>query len=152
MGELPRGNWPLPEQHALIGKVRSEYDPDLRGLSSTEPYATVMAAYPFYLRGPILAAILLVGGLGALLRRRTAVLPWLAAVFLLVAPVAVLDFGHRYVLPAVPLACLAAALTVPDLAAAVRRRLAGAARKAVHKGARFSGPGTRGGRGPGGVL
>jgi hypothetical protein len=45
-----------------------------------------------------------------------------AAVFLLVAPVAVLDFEHRYVLPVVPLACIAAALGVADICAAWRAR------------------------------
>lgn len=39
-----------------------------------------------------------------------ALVPWCMAVVLLVLPVAVLDFGHRYVLPVIPLACLAVGL------------------------------------------
>ncbi len=108
---FPRGSWPLPG-FPLIDKVRREYDPGIRGLYSVEPYAGLLAAYryPTYLHGPLLGAVLLLGGLGAMVRRRLALLPWAVAVFLLVAPVAALDFDHRYVLPAIPVACLAAAL------------------------------------------
>jgi hypothetical protein len=88
------------------------YDPGTSGeYHSAEPYAAVLRGYqyPAYLRGPFLAGILLAGALGL---RRGTLLPWGAAVTLLVAPVAALDFDHRYVLPVVPVACLAAALGV----------------------------------------
>jgi hypothetical protein len=111
-----RGDWPLPG-FPLIDKVREQYDPDIRGLYSVEPYASFLVAYqyPAYLRGPLLGVILVAGGLGAVLRRRTALLPWGVAAALLVGPVAVLDFDHRYVLPVIPFACLAAALAVPAI-------------------------------------
>ncbi|MFF5207903.1 hypothetical protein [Streptosporangium sp. NPDC000396] len=110
------GSRPLPEQ-PLIGEVKREYDPGIRGLYSVRPYADLLIAYqyPAYLRGPPLGAILLLGAAGAVLRRRAVLLPWGVAVALLVAPVAVLDFDHRYVLPVVPIACLAAALAVREL-------------------------------------
>ncbi|MGR6914178.1 hypothetical protein ACU635_07995 [[Actinomadura] parvosata] len=111
---FPRGSWPLPEKHALIGEVRSEYDQDIRGMRSVEPFASVLAAYPYPwpLHGPAFGALLVAGGAGALRRgRRAASLPWSFAMFLLVAPVAALDFDHRYVLPAIPVACVAAALS-----------------------------------------
>lgn len=110
------GSWSLPG-HALIGEVRREYDPGIRGLYSVRPYADLLVAYqyPAYLRGPLLGAILLLGAAGAVLRRRTVLLPWAVAVGLLVGPVAVLDFDHRYVLPVVPVACLAAALAIREL-------------------------------------
>ncbi|GGO20018.1 hypothetical protein GCM10010116_40140 [Microbispora rosea subsp. aerata] len=108
------GTWPLPEGQPLADQVRREYDPDLTGMRSVRPYADLLIAYqyPAYLRGPVLGAILLLGLLGALRRpgRAAALLPWAVAVTLLVAPVAVLDFDHRYVLPVVPVACLAAGL------------------------------------------
>ncbi|MEV4096569.1 hypothetical protein [Streptosporangium saharense] len=110
---FPRGSWPLPN-FPLIDKVRREYDPGIRGLSSVEPYAGLLASYtyPVFLHGPLLGVVLLLGGLGVLRRRRTALLPWAVALFLLVGPVAALDFDHRYVLPVFPVACLAAALAL----------------------------------------
>jgi hypothetical protein len=76
--------------------------------------------------GPLLALIFLVG-LGGLIgvRRRgwqlkslrlywaprgTTMLPWVTAVGLLLAPIAVADFDYRYLIPAIPFACLAAGL------------------------------------------
>jgi hypothetical protein len=117
-----RGQWPLPD-YPLVQRVREEYDPSVRDLRSVDPYAGFLMAYqyPAYLRGPMIAAILLAGGLGAVVRRRSALLPWGVAMFLLVGPVAALDFDHRYVLPVIPVACLAAALGVADLASAARR-------------------------------
>jgi hypothetical protein len=91
-------------------RVLHSYDPDTGDVYySVEPYAGFLRAYQYvaYLRGPYLAAIFVVGALGL---RRGTLLPWATAIALLVLPVAVLDFDHRYVLPAVPLACLAAAV------------------------------------------
>ncbi|MFE0151446.1 hypothetical protein ACFWY5_30170 [Nonomuraea sp. NPDC059007] len=109
-----QGHWPLPEQ-PLIDKVRKEYDSGIRGLSSAGPYAGFLVVYQYgaYLRGPVLAAILLLGAVAAVRRPRVALLPWALAMGLLVGPVAVLDFDHRYVLPVIPIACLAAALCLP---------------------------------------
>ncbi|MET8145515.1 hypothetical protein ABZU32_34880 [Sphaerisporangium sp. NPDC005288] len=111
-----RGEWSLPA-YPLVAKVRQEYDPAIRGLRSAEPWAGFLIAYqyPAYTRGPVIALLLLAGGLGAAVGRRRAALPWATAVFLLAGPVAVLDFDHRYVLPVIPVACLAAALGVADL-------------------------------------
>ncbi|MEU1732575.1 phospholipid carrier-dependent glycosyltransferase [Streptosporangium sp. NPDC020145] len=89
------------------------YAPGVTGeYEAVQPYAGFLQAFqnPSYLRGPFLGVILLLGAAG--LRRKDVLLPWGTAVVLLVLPVAVLDFDHRYVLPVVPFACLAAALAV----------------------------------------
>ena len=64
-----------------------------------------------YLRGTLLGVILL-GGLAAMIVRRRALggLPWAFAVTILLVPPMVVDFDLRYLVPAVPVACLAAAL------------------------------------------
>lgn len=106
----PVGSWGLPEQHGLIGQVRRAYNGDIRGMSSVEPWISVLRAvpYPWALHGPLFGIMLLVG-----LRRVS--LPWLTSVFLFLGPIAALDFDHRYLLPAIPLACIAAALAFRPL-------------------------------------
>jgi hypothetical protein len=42
--------------------------------------------------------------------RGTTMLPWVSAVTLLVFPIAIADFDYRYLIPAIPFACLAAGL------------------------------------------
>ncbi len=108
-----RGIWSLPDQ-PLVAEVRRTYASDIGAMRSAGPYADVLIVYQrlAYLRGPVLAAILLLGAAGAVLRPGRAALPWAVAMGLLVGPVAALDFDHRYVLPVVPVACVAAALAV----------------------------------------
>lgn len=113
---FPRGPWTLPA-NPLIDKVKREYDSDIAPMHSAEPYIGILSAYryPALLYGPLLALLLLIGAAGSAVRRRPALLPWTAAVFLLVAPVAALDFDHRYAMPVFPFACVAAALGVAAL-------------------------------------
>lgn len=81
-----------------------------------QPWAGLAHGYQrvFFLRGTMVAAILLAGLLVALVRRglpgRLAAGPWLAAAGLIVLPAATAEFDYRYVLTAVPFGCLALAL------------------------------------------
>ncbi len=98
-----------------------------------KPLDDLMAGYErvFYLYGPLFGLILILGlgglvqvrrrgppdsGRGIagfrLVRRRDgpSMMPWVAAIVLLVFPIAVADFDYRYVLPVIPFACLAAGL------------------------------------------
>ncbi|WP_202638030.1 hypothetical protein [Bailinhaonella thermotolerans] len=90
------------------------------------PWADFLRSYQdyVYLRGTLLGGILLVGLAGLVQRWRRLggplLLPWLASVGLLLAPAATAEFDYRYVLPAVPLACLAAAITLRRGVPAVR--------------------------------
>jgi hypothetical protein len=81
------------------------------------PYAFVMNEYQHivFLPGPVFALIMLTGLAGIFLpRRRTAVaaLLWISAVVIMVLPTAEHEYAYRYVLPAVPLACIAAAIAL----------------------------------------
>jgi hypothetical protein len=78
------------------------------------PYARWLVTYQrhAYLPGTLLGVILLAGLAAMAVRRRVrgAGLPWAFAVTILVVPPLVADFDLRYLVPAVPAACLAAAL------------------------------------------
>lgn len=84
-------------------------------VSQRQPYAHLVGDYQrvIFLPGPLFGVILLIGVAGFLIpRRRTAaaVVLWVSAVIILVLPVAEHEYTYRYVIPSVPLACMAAAL------------------------------------------
>jgi hypothetical protein len=98
-----------------------------------DPYAKVIRTYQrfIHLPGTMLGGILVIGlaGMVPLWRRwgGEAFLPWVTATGLLLVPPATAEFDYRYVLPTVPLACLAAAITFSreprlKLRRALRRR------------------------------
>jgi hypothetical protein len=79
-----------------------------------QPFASWLVSYQryVYLPGTLFGVIMLAGLAGMVLRRRVAGagLPWAFAVTILLVPPLVVDFDLRYLVPAVPAACLAAAL------------------------------------------
>lgn len=85
------------------------------GTRLVEPYVTVVNIYQhgFYLPGPLFGAIMLAGLAGILIPSRrspAAILLWVSAVIIMVVPTAEHEYTYRYVLPAVPLACMTLAL------------------------------------------
>jgi hypothetical protein len=92
-------------------------NPDTR---LVQPYANWMRAYQhkFTLPGPLIAAIALVGLIGAVLAWRRCgpvLLAWLTGVVLIVTPAATADYDARYVVASVPAFCIAAALGVREI-------------------------------------
>ncbi len=117
-------NLPIPGGGTLRTDQQAYTHASANATRAYEPYAGFMRGYQraIYLRGTLLGLILLIG-LAAIVRswrgggiRRLrgwggpALLPWVTAVGLLFVPVATADFDLRYVVPSVPVACLAAAL------------------------------------------
>jgi hypothetical protein len=102
-----------PPQPPPVAAARMRpYDPGHLRPRVVRPYAGIMQTYQrhVFLRGTVFGLILL-AGLAALLRRRwEALLPWTAAVVAIVVPPTTAEFDYRYLIPAVPAACVAAAL------------------------------------------
>ena len=116
-GQIKRlPQWPTLEGRADTDAFAYEHGPAETKI--VHPWADIMSAYQkvFYLRGVVLGGILLIGLYGAAVRWRAlggpVLLPWLGAVGLILAPAATAEFDYRYLLPAVPLACLAAGITL----------------------------------------
>jgi hypothetical protein len=103
------------------------------------PFAAIIRYYQEYvwLPGTIYGLILLAGlaGIVAAWRRLggEALLPWAVSVAMIVVPAATTTFDYRYVLPAVPFACLAVVMAFsPGTAGrAALRELADAVRRTV---------------------
>ncbi|MCO6006790.1 hypothetical protein NE236_17530 [Actinoallomurus purpureus] len=120
------GTWRVSKDRTAAedAKAYERGDPTTRVVT---PYATAIRDYQrfVYLRGTMLGGILIIGlvGLVPLWRRwgGAAFLPWITATGLLLVPPATAEFDYRYVLPTVPLACIAAAIA---FSAEPRRRLA----------------------------
>ena len=110
---------------AALHRVQKQYTGGyIADTRQVQPFANIMIDYQkvMYLRGTIIGLLMLIGlaGIalswrdGGLRRRRNwggpGLFPWLAALAMEVVPSATADFSLRYVVPVIPVACLAAAL------------------------------------------
>jgi hypothetical protein len=110
--------------------------PGLGNTGVVRPWARLIQIYQryVYLRGTLLGIIVLIGAAGVLARWRRwggfGLLPWMVGALMIVLPPMTAGFSYRYVLAAVPAACLAAGLafarrpgdkSVGTLAADLRR-------------------------------
>jgi len=128
---------PIPAwDDANLGKYHSYAAAYVHGNPATNvvaPFASIIRGYQRYvwLPGTVYGLILLLGAGGILLDWRRlggdALLPWTISLALIVIPAATAEFDYRYVLPAVPFACLAAVMAFSSGTAGGRlvRRLAG---------------------------
>jgi hypothetical protein len=124
--DFPEGEeW--SDKQALLAE---QYDPDGAETKVVRPWADQMLAYQdeFAMPGTFLGVLLLGGLAGAFPYVRSrgrwrplgpvrhwgtgALLPWGTSLALLVIPAATADFDYRYVVPAVPFACLALGLAL----------------------------------------
>ena len=135
-----RGGKYTDEQSHVIYLAEQDFAGD-GGLGATRevrPWSFLLETYQRYvfLPGTLLGLIVLIGAAGVLARWRRwggiGLLPWLVGALLIVVPPMTAGFSYRYVLAAVPAACLAAGLafarrpgerSVGALAADLRRHL-----------------------------
>ncbi|HEX9540249.1 MAG TPA: phospholipid carrier-dependent glycosyltransferase, partial [Streptosporangiaceae bacterium] len=95
------------------------------------PVAYLIGGYQrvFYTWGPLFGAILAVGLAGLIRFRRrlggAGLLPWAAAVVLLITPIATAGLSYRYLIPVLPLSGLAAGLAAVPRNGGAPRRVAG---------------------------
>jgi len=138
---IPWWTNPYPGDPAAAKMYQARQDfggPGLGNTSAVQPWQHLLQMYQryFYLRGTLLGLILLIGAAGVLARWRRwggiGLLPWLVGALMIVLPPMTAGFSYRYVLAAVPPACLAAGLafarrpgdkSVGALSADLRRHL-----------------------------
>ena len=111
---------PIPAWDRVnLGKYQTYASFYVRGNPLTgvvNPFATIIRVYQEYvwLPGAIYGLILLAGLGGIVLAWRRlggeALLPWAISFAMILIPAATAEFDYRYVLPAVPFACLAAVM------------------------------------------
>jgi hypothetical protein len=121
---------PIPSwDDARLGKYHSYAAAYVRGNPDTQvvdPYAAIIRGYQrfVWLPGTVFGLILLAGLGGIVMDWRRlggeALLPWAISLALIVIPAATCEFDYRYVLPAVPFACLAAVMAFSPGAAGGR--------------------------------
>jgi hypothetical protein len=127
-----------PDAHRMNAAIMQFGGPGLDQPSVVKPWSTLVQDYQrvVYLRGTLLGVIVVIGAAGVLARWRRwggiGLLPWLVGALLIVLPPMTAGFSYRYVVAAVPAACLAAGLafarrpgekSVGALAADLRRHL-----------------------------
>jgi hypothetical protein len=118
-------------QAKQMEQARRDFGGTSLGATTVMPsLARVLQVYQRYvfLRGTLLAIIVLIGAAGIVARWRRwggiGLLPWLVGALLIVLPPMTAGFSYRYVLAAAPVACLAAGL-------AFTREPGGRARRSV---------------------
>ena len=119
--------WWVTYYPAIKSALRTYAGPGLGQPTVTKPYSSFIRSYQkiFYLRGTMVGVILLIGAAGIIARWRRwgglALLPWAVSVLLIILPPMTAGFSYRYVLAAVPMACLAAGLAASREPRASRR-------------------------------
>jgi hypothetical protein len=108
-------NWRMSRDRTAASEAKA-YEHGNARTRIVQPWATIIREYQRFvsLPGTALGGILIIGlaGMVPLWRRwgGVAFLPWVTATGLLLVPPATAEFDYRYVLPTVPLACIAAAI------------------------------------------